>query len=125
MIPSLRKEFNNNFTIEKYESFLNEIHNVYPGAIEFRIAETAVFVPKDFTKNSGCLREQLLISLLIQQFKALTKNAIPKGLEVPGENDHSHFIAFDFGVCVNDAGELEPQLVEMQGFPSLFWHMKF
>jgi hypothetical protein len=41
-------------------------------------------------------------------------------VKVPHENGHSHFIAFDFGVCKNAAGELEPQLIEMQGFPSLF-----
>ena len=37
-----------------------------------------------------------------------------------GENHHSHFIAFDFGICINEAGEYEPQLIEMQGFPTLF-----
>jgi hypothetical protein len=39
---------------------------------------------------------------------------------VPNENDHSHFIAFDFGICINEDGEYEPQLIEMQGFPTLF-----
>ena len=39
---------------------------------------------------------------------------------MPNENDHTHFIAFDFGICENAAGELEPQLIEMQGFPTLF-----
>ena len=29
-------------------------------------------------------------------------------------------IAFDFGICINEAGEYEPQLIEMQGFPTLF-----
>ena len=29
-------------------------------------------------------------------------------------------IAFDFGVCINESGILEPQLIEMQGFPTLF-----
>jgi hypothetical protein len=29
-------------------------------------------------------------------------------------------IAFDFGVCINNDQELEPQLIEMQGFPTLF-----
>ena len=43
-----------------------------------------------------------------------------KHLQVPGENDHSHFIAFDFGICINEEGEFEPQLIEMQGFPTLF-----
>jgi hypothetical protein len=39
---------------------------------------------------------------------------------VANENNHSHFICFDFGICENESGELEPQLIEMQGFPSLF-----
>jgi hypothetical protein len=29
-------------------------------------------------------------------------------------------MVFDFGICKNKAGEIEPQLIEMQGFPSLF-----
>ncbi len=29
-------------------------------------------------------------------------------------------IAFDFGICINSDNELEPQLIEMQGFPTLF-----
>jgi hypothetical protein len=63
----------------------------------------------------------LLILSLIRNFKELTKNAIPKQLQVPGENHHSHFIAFDFGICINEADEYEPQLIEMQGFPYPFW----
>src|SRR5688500_18692572 len=54
------------------------------------------------------------------KFSELTKNAMPKDLQVLGESNHSHFIAFDFGVCINDDGEYEPQLIEMQGFPTLF-----
>ena len=46
--------------------------------------------------------------------------AIPEGEKVPNENEHTHFIAFDFGICENENGELEPQLIEMQGFPTLF-----
>jgi hypothetical protein len=53
-------------------------------------------------------------------FKLLTSRAIPSDIKVPNENSHSHFIAFDFGICENAKGELEPQLIEMQGFPSLF-----
>ena len=45
---------------------------------------------------------------------------MPSHLNVPDENDHSHFIAFDFGICINEKGEYEPQLIEMQGFPTLF-----
>ena len=58
MIPAIRKKFNKNFTKEKYEAFLKELQSVHEGAIEFRVAETPVFVSKDFTKkNTGCLRK--------------------------------------------------------------------
>jgi hypothetical protein len=120
MIPSLRKEYNKNFSVEKYESFLKDINSVHPGAIEFRLAETPVFVPKDFTRKIIDACESIVDIIVDPKFKELTKNAIPKNLQVPGENDHSHFIAFDFGVCINENGEYEPQLIEMQGFPSMF-----
>jgi hypothetical protein len=120
MVPSIRKAFNEAFTKEKYEAFLHELHNVHPGAIEFRVAETAVFVPKDFTQKIIDACESIVDVIVDPSFKELTKNAIPSHLRVPGENDHSHFIAFDFGICINEKGEYEPQLIEMQGFPTLF-----
>src|SRR5258706_6564331 len=120
MIPSLRKQFNKNFSADKYHDFLHDLDKAHPGEIEFRVAETPVFVPKDFTKKILDACESIVDIIVDPRFKELTKNAIPKNLQVRGENDHSHFIAFDFGVCINDAGEYEPQLVEMQGFPSLF-----
>jgi hypothetical protein len=36
------------------------------------------------------------------------------------ENEHTDFIAFDFGICIDESGIYNPQLIEMQGFPSLF-----
>jgi hypothetical protein len=120
MIPSLRKEFNKNFSPEKYENFLKDLQSLHPGAIEFRVAETAVYVPKEFTRKIIDACESIVDIIVDPKFKELTKRAIPKNLQVPGENDHSHFIAFDFGVCINEEGEYEPQLIEMQGFPSLF-----
>jgi hypothetical protein len=120
MIPAIRQQFNADFTNKKYEAFLKELYAAHEGAIEFRVAETAVFVPKDFTNKIIDACESIVDIIIDPTFKELTKNAIPKGLEVPGENEHSHFIAFDFGICINDKGEYEPQLIEMQGFPSLF-----
>lgn len=120
MIPSIRKKYNTDFTKEKYASFLEELHAVHPGAIEFRVAETPIFVPKDFTNKMLAACENIVDIIADKNFKELTKNAIPKNLNVPNENNHSHFICFDFGICINDKGEYEPQLIEMQGFASLF-----
>src|SRR5699024_2855892 len=46
--------------------------------------------------------------------------AIPDRWRVPNENDHSHFLAFDFAVSRGADGELAPKLIELQGFPSLY-----
>lgn len=120
MVPAIRKKFNSEFSQIVYESFLKDLHSKHPGAIEFRIAETPVFVPLDFGTKVIDACEHIVDMILQPGFKELTDRAIPMGENVPGENDHSHFIAFDFGICENAKGELEPQLIEMQGFPTLF-----
>jgi hypothetical protein len=120
MIPAIRKAFNEAFTQEMYEAFLEELHGVHPDQLDFRVAETPIFVPKDFTQKMLDACESIVDLIVDPGFKQLTKNAIPADVKVPGENDHTQFIAFDFGVCINEEGEYEPQLIEMQGFPSLF-----
>lgn len=120
MIPALRKAYNAAFTQDKYEAFLKELDAAHPGQIEFRVAETPIFVPKSFTQKMMGACESIIDIITDPKFKDSTKGAIPENLQVPGENDHSDFIAFDFGICVNGQDEYEPQLIEMQGFPSLF-----
>lgn len=120
MIPAIRKEFNKKFSAEKYQAFLKELEAVHPGAIEFRVAETPVFVPIDFTEKMLAACESIVDIIVDPRFKELTRNAIPGNAAVPGENEHTHFIAFDFGICSDEKGGYEPQLIEMQGFPTLF-----
>jgi len=120
MIPSLRKAFNESFNKQKYEAFLQDLNSKHPGAIEFRVAETPVFVPRAFTKKMIDACEGIVDLITEPGFKQMTDRSIPKSDYVPNENDHAHMIAFDFGVCEDEAGELEPQLIEMQGFPTLF-----
>ncbi|HXL56904.1 MAG TPA: hypothetical protein VN958_11635 [Chitinophagaceae bacterium] len=125
MVAAMRKWFNENFTEEKYKAYLKELHLLHPGALEFRVAETPIFVDKAFTQKILSACESIIDVIIQYNFKSLTAHAIPEDVKVPNENDHSHFIAFDFGVCENEHGELEPQLVEMQGFPSLFAYQVF
>jgi len=104
MIPALRKAFNENFTKEKYEAFLNELGGVYPGQLDFRVAETPVFIDQAFKKKALECCEKIVDIIADPNFKEYTKNAVPPHLNVPNENDRSHFIVFDFGICINDKG---------------------
>lgn len=120
MEQSLRSLFNKNFTEDKYQAYMQQVEGLHPGALEFRNAETPIFVPKDFTKKMLEACEDIIDVLVAPNFKQLTQRSIPKDLMVPGEDDHPQCLVFDFGICENAAGELEPQLIEMQGFPTLF-----
>lgn len=120
MVPSLRKSYNDAFTPARYQQFLRDMDSGYPGAIEFRVAETPVFVDKAFAAKMIDACESIVDVILDPDFKELTERAIPDTERTPNENDHPHMIAFDFGVCTNANGEAEPQLIEMQGFPSLY-----
>jgi hypothetical protein len=120
MVPAIRKAYNSNFTEEKYKAYLNDLHSKHAGSLVFRVAETPVFVDKVFKEKVLSACESIVDVITGFNFKTLTSHAIPDNVRVPNENEHSHFIAFDFGICENEKGELEPQLIEMQGFPTLF-----
>lgn len=120
MVTSLRKAFNAAFTQQQYQSFLTDLYSKHPGAIEFRVAETPIFVDKVFTQKMFDVCEHIIDFVCDPRFKQLTERAIPRNEFVQNETTHSQMIAFDFGICINDEGELEPQLIEMQGFPTLF-----
>src|SRR5437764_7362687 len=120
MVPSVRKEYNRRFSQEKYEAFIKALNNVYPGQLDFRVAETPVYVPKEFTKQMLSACDSIIDIINHPDYLVKSEKAIPSHLRVPNEDQHPHCIAFDFAVCRSSNGGLEPQLIEMQGFPSLF-----
>jgi hypothetical protein len=120
MQPDLRRKFNNEFSKEKYQTFLDDLNSAHPGAIEFRIAETPVFVPKSFVNKMLDACNSIIDFIIDERFFALTERSIPAHERVANETAYPQMIAFDFGVCTNEDGELVPQLIEMQGFPTLF-----
>src|SRR4030095_10731399 len=97
-----------------------DLGNAHPGELDFRVAETPIFIDQAFKKKLLDACEKIVDIIVEPHFKEFTKNAVPDHLKVPNENDHSHFIAFDFGVCLSEDEGFEPQLIEMQGFPTIF-----
>lgn len=125
MDPSARSRFNAAFTPARYESFLKDLHALHPGGIDFRVAETPVFIPPDFQQMMLDACEGIVDVICDPAFKNWTERSIPAGEKVAGDEGHPQMIAFDFGVCQNAQGGLEPQLIEMQGFPTLFGFQSF
>jgi hypothetical protein len=120
MNPSARKTYNENFTEEKYADFLVDLNTGLKKNIEFRIAETPVFLTDNFRDKLVQAGNEIIAIILKPNFKELSERAIPHKWRVANENGHPHFIALDFGVCKDDADNIVPKLIEMQGFPSLY-----
>lgn len=120
MIPAIRQSYNQHFDQAKYQAFLQAITEDAGIAPAFRIAETPVFIPAALTTQLVQACEEIIGVILRPDFKEITEDAIPPALRVPNENDHPHFIVIDFAVCEDDNGNAYPQLIELQGFPTMF-----
>ena len=120
MIPSLRKRFNENFTPEKYQAFLKLMDERSGAPVQFRIAETPCFFPKDLVDQMSEYGKELIHQLGSLEYRKTSFSAIPPEFNVPNEAPHPMFIQVDFGLVRDAAGKLQPKLVELQGFPSLY-----
>jgi hypothetical protein len=120
MIPAIRNSINSNFTETQYQEFLKDLHSAFPGAIDFRVAETPVFVDQQLGDKMIATCEYIIDFIKDPAFKSKTERSIPTAERISNEGNHPHFIAFDFGVCQHEDGSLFPALIEMQGFPTLF-----
>ncbi|GJM36101.1 MAG: hypothetical protein DHS20C18_51020 [Saprospiraceae bacterium] len=121
MIPELRNPFNAQFTDASYQTCLDWIANQSNHRQPFRIAETPVFIPKLLKERLVTACEEIVDVIVRPDFKELSDRALLSGQTVPGETPHSTFLQFDFGVCIDKNGDFTPQLIEAQGFPSLYF----
>ena len=120
MIPALRQQFNSNFTPEKYQTFLKLMEERCGTRVEFRLSETPCFFPKPLLEQMSRYGEELIRQLGGLEYRKASFQAIPPDFNVPHETPHPMFIQVDFGLVRDAAGVLQPKLVELQGFPSLY-----
>jgi hypothetical protein len=119
MNSKYRQLFNDNFTVEKYNAFIDDINADFDYQVTFRIGETPFFITNELKAQllDGC--QQVIDFIKRDDFKSLTDRALELNRKVPNEDQHTTFLAIDFGIC-EENGEIVPKLIEVQGFPSLF-----
>ncbi|MGH9613111.1 MAG: hypothetical protein ACRD4P_08550 [Bryobacteraceae bacterium] len=117
MIPELREDFNRRFTPEKYRRFLAELDRRSGTHVKFRNCETPCFFPRTLLDKMVRYGRELIEQLTGDPvYLAAAGRAIPPQYNVPGVDTHPLFVQADFGLD----RQLEPKLVEIQGFPSLY-----
>lgn len=121
MIPAVRRAFNSRFSAEHYRDLLALLEKKHPEVQGFRVAETPVFVPRILTERVMEACEGIVDTLMRPDFPALSEEAIPKHLRVPGREGRCEMMCLDFAVCLDEAGNLTPRLIELQGFPTVLF----
>ena len=119
MIPKYRELFNAQFTDKKYQEFKDDIASDFDYAPTFRLGETPFFISNELKKQltEGC--NEVIALIQKDDFKELTNKALELNIKVPNEDEHTAFLAIDFGICEED-GVVIPKLIEVQGFPTLY-----
>lgn len=119
MITKYRELFNTQFTESKYQEFKNNIASDFNYLPTFRLAETPFFISKELKEQliEGC--NDVIAFIQREDFKLLTNKSLELNPNVPNEDNHTTFLAIDFGICEED-GQIIPKLIEVQGFPSLY-----
>src|SRR5271170_2158539 len=121
MILSLRRQFNANFSSDKYQAFLRRIDDLSGTRVQFRLSETPCFFPKSLLERMAEDGKELIRQLVESpEYRTRSNASIPAEFLVPNEPAHPMFVQVDFGLVRDAGGELQPKLVELQAFPSLY-----
>src|SRR5208282_4578865 len=87
----------------------------------FRVSETPCFVPKALLDQMAQYGHELVLQLVDDpQYLRAADASVPAQYNVPNESARPMFVQVDFGVVRDANGDLEPKLVELQAFPSLY-----
>lgn len=120
MVPELRRAYNAAFTPEKYEELQRYMERKLGYPVGFRLCETPLFLTRELTEEIVRAGWEIANAVTDPAFLAGTDRAIPPGLSVPNEDEHTTFLQVDLAIARDEEGRLVPRLIELQGFPSLY-----
>jgi hypothetical protein len=90
-------------------------------AVKFRLCETPCFFPKPLLDRMSQAGGELIRQLTDNsEYREISESSIPAAFRVPNEPANPMFIQVDFGLVRDADGQLQPRLVELQAFPSLY-----
>jgi len=120
MIREHRRRFNASWTEEKYAAMLASLERRTNVALQFPLAETPCFFPAALLDRLSDVGAELIAASLAPRPAAIAAAAVPERFRGPHHERHPTFIQVDFGLVRAPDGSVEPKLVELQAFPSLY-----
>jgi hypothetical protein len=121
MDPGLRALFNRSYTDDVYRRVcaLMEERCEEP-SFGFRLAELPLILPPGLRGRCESAAREILALARDPGVIAQGRGAVPARYDVPGLDAVPHFMSIDFAIVRGAGGELEPRLIELQAFSSLY-----
>ncbi len=121
MIPRLRRSFNESWSELRHRDLMGRLETRVGGAIGFPISETPCFFPRSLMDELSATGLELASQILDRpDARAAALAAVPERFRGPTAETHPTFLQVDFGLVRGPSGAIEPKLVELQAFASLY-----
>lgn len=121
MIPALRTAFNASWSEAKYRDLVRRLELRTGATLEFPISETPCFFEHSLLSSLAATGLELVHQILDRpDAMAAADAAVPERFRGAGAEPLPTFLQVDFGLVRNAAGAIEPKLVELQAFASLY-----
>lgn len=119
--PALVEIFNRRYTAAVYERVRREMAaRCEVPEFGFRLAELPLILSPALRERLERGAREILAEIARPSLRASGEMAIPERYRVPGTDGMPHFLAIDLAIARGETGELEPRLVELQAFSSLY-----
>lgn len=120
MIPSHRPSFNAAWTEARYRDLLARLTVRVGTPLAFPVCETPCFFPRSLMDRLSGIGAELVGQALDGQAAAAAAAVVPDRFRGPGAEARPTFVQVDFGLVRGGDGGVEPRLVELQAFASLY-----
>jgi hypothetical protein len=121
LIHSLRQSFNASWSERSYRDLIGRLETrtgVTPG---FPISETPCFFPRSLMDELSATGLELVGQILDNPAaRSAALAAVPERFHGPNAEAYPTFLQVDFGLVRGPSGAIEPKLVELQAFASLY-----
>jgi hypothetical protein len=121
VVPHLRESFNASWTEARYQDLIRRLELRSGATLGFPISETPCFFPRSLMSSLASSGLELVNQILDNRDTMAAADAVvPDRFGGPGAEDLPTFVQVDFGLVRGEDGSLQPKLVELQAFASLY-----
>ena len=121
MISKIRNAFNESWSERGYRDLIARLETRTGATLGFPISETPCFFPRSLMDELSATGLELVSQILDHPAaRAAALAAVPARFHGPNAEALPTFLQVDFGLVRGSSGAIEPKLVELQAFASLY-----